>query len=189
MMPLQNNDVFFVDFAILHRPWLTTWPPGFKEKPHVNCQPSINISTPEHFVDQFWIQKHAGWWYQSTKKKSSFALYIKLLLNVVNKWLDIDHFIWARQHVPWRALREVDWKLFVQIILILNDCLLGMHGPRYCTDLVCSIYLPIMTHSPISLPLHIVCQRQSNIFNSFNFVWSHFNHRLFVLKNKQICTP
>ena len=143
-------------------------------------------------MDQPWNQKHAGWWYQtliqSTKKKSSFALYIKLLLNVVNKWLDIDHFIWARQHDPWRALREVDWKLFAHVISILNDFLLGMHGPRCCNNLVCSIYLPIMTRSPISLPLHLVCRRQSDIFNSFNFVWSHFNHRFFVLKNKQDCT-
>ena len=140
-------------------------------------------------MDQFWIQKHAGWWYQSTKKKSSFALYIKLLLNDVNKQLDIDHSIWARQHVHWRALREVDWTLFVQVISILNVYLLGMHGPRYCNNLVCSIYLPIMFLLPTSLLLYLVCQRQSNIFNSFNFVWSHFNHRFFVLKNKQNCTP
>ena len=99
------------------------------------------------------------------------------------------HSIWARQHVHWRALREVDWKLFVQVISILNDFLLGMHGPRYCNNLVCSIYLPIMFHLPTSLPLYLVCQRQSNIFNSFNFVWFHFNRRLFVLKNKQNCTP
>ena len=30
-------------------------------------------------------------------------------------------------------------------------------------NLVWSIYLPIMTHSPTSLSLHLVCQRQSNI--------------------------
>ena len=87
------------------------------------------------------------------------------------------------------SLREVDWKPFVQVISILNHFLLGTHGPRYCNNLVCSIYLPIMFHLPTSLPLYLVCQRQSNIFNSFNFVWFHFNHRFFVLKNKQICTP
>ena len=141
---------------------------------------NLNISTPE----LFWFnldQKDAKWWSQSYKKKSSFALE-KLLLDVVKKRQDIHHTIRASQHIHWRALREVDWTLFVQVISILNDCFLGMHGPRNCTDLVCSIYLPIMTRSPISLPLHLVCRRQSDIFNSFNFVWSHFNHRFCVEK-------
>ena len=67
----------FVDSAILHWPWLYY-------QPYLLCQPSINISSPEHFVDQPWNQKHAGWWYQSTKKKSSLELE-KLLTNIFKK--------------------------------------------------------------------------------------------------------
>ena len=102
------------------------------------------------------------------------------------------HSIWARQHIHchWRALREVNWKLIVQVISILNDFLLGMHGPRYCTNLVCSIYLPIMFHLPTSLPLYQVCHWQSNIFNYFNFVWFHFNRRFFLCwKINKIAPP
>ena len=143
-------------------------------------------------MDQPWNQKHAGWWYQtliqSTKKKSLFELK-KLLINIVKKRLDINHSIWPWQHVHWQALREVDWKLFIQLFSILNDCLLGTYGPRNCINLICSIYLPInhdpITHQPTSLSsLPTTIQ----YFNSFNFVWSHFNHRFFVLKNKQDCT-
>ena len=89
----------------------------------------------------------------------------------------------------WRALREVDWKLFAHVISILKDFLLGMHGPRYCNDLVCSIYLPIMFQLSTSLLLYLVCQRQSNIFNSFNFVWFHFNHRFLCWKINKIAPP
>ena len=40
---------FFVDFAILHWPWLTIGHPGFKKKPHFNLQ-----STFLFFVDHLW---------------------------------------------------------------------------------------------------------------------------------------
>ena len=131
------------------------------------------------FLAQPWPKRCRMMIYQSTKKKSSSELE-KLLINIFKKRLDINHSIWPWQHVHWQALREVDWKLFIQLFSILNDCLLGTHGPRYCNNLVCSIYLPIMFHLPTSLPLYLVCKRQSNIFNSFNFVWFHFNHRFFL---------
>lgn len=121
---IANQNNVFVDFAILHRPWLTIWHLGFK-KPHVNLQSTFLL---QNFLWIILDQK------QNTKKKSCFALE-KLPLKVVNKWRDIDQPIWPWQHLHRQALLE-NWKLSVQVISILNYCLLGMHGPRCCNNLV-----------------------------------------------------
>ena len=136
---IQNNDVF-VDFAILQQ---FDWQHDLLDLKKRKLMSTFNqLFCSRTFCGSTLTGKHTEWWYmyESTKKKSSFAL-------------DIDQPIWPWEHIHRQALREVDWKLFVQVFSILNDCLLGTHGPRYCTDLVCSIYLPIMIHLPTSLPI------------------------------------